>query len=366
MSRPDVSLVTSGHDVADARLHRLVGAFVRAGMSVEMLGLGSPDSAPPGLGALATHPRGSLWRRGADAAVLPWRARGRVVVVVDPDTIPSASLAALVRRRPLVVDVHEDYARLLADRRWARGAVGVVARAVVGAASVLARRAAVTVVADDHVPPLTARDRRVVRNLPDGGYLPSPSVPLDPEPRIVSIGDLRRSRGLFTMLAALESAPDWTLDLVGPVAPADQSALDAWLASSPAADRVRLHGRLPPREAWAVAAGAWFGLALLDDTPAFRDAMPTKLYEYLGSGLAFAVTPLPRMAALAQESGAGVVVADADGLAAALRSAQADPRALDALRTSAADWAAQHLYGPSAYDDLAAAVARLASGKGSS
>ncbi|RKS71482.1 glycosyltransferase involved in cell wall biosynthesis [Motilibacter peucedani] len=345
--------------MADARLHRHVAAFVRAGLSVEVLGLGDPAGAPAGAARVTTHPRGSLARRGLDALLLPWRSRGRVLMVVDPDTLPAAYACSLLRRRPLVADVHEDYARLLRDRSWARGAVGLVARAVVSAANAVAGRADVTVVADEHVPPAAARDRRVVRNLPDGGYLPEPGPP-EPAPRAVSVGDLRRSRGLFTMLDALADAPGWTLDLVGPVAPADAAALDAWLADSPAADRVRLHGRLPPRAAWALAAGAWAGLAVLDDTPAFRDAVPTKLYEFLGAGLAFAVTPLPRMVELAGESGAGVVVADSAGLAAALRGWAEDPGSLERSRASAREWAAANLYGPSAYDDLAAAVARLA------
>ena len=42
----DVSLVTSGHDVADARLHRLVAALTDSGLTVEVIGLGDPAAAP--------------------------------------------------------------------------------------------------------------------------------------------------------------------------------------------------------------------------------------------------------------------------------------------------------------------------------
>ncbi|RZS90217.1 glycosyltransferase involved in cell wall biosynthesis [Motilibacter rhizosphaerae] len=353
----DVSLVSSGHDVADARLHRLCAALVRAGLAVELRGLGDAADAPPGLVSVVAHPRGSLVRRALDAALLPWRARGRVLLLVDPDPVPSAALARLVRRRRLVVDVHEDYARLLADRSWARGLVGRVAQGVVAAATALARRADVTVVADGHVPPLEARDRRVVRNLPDGGYLPAPA-PREERPRALHVGDLRRSRGLFAMVEAVAATDDWTLDLVGPVAAADRDELAGW--EDRLGERLRLHGRMPPREAWALAAGAWCGLVLLEDTPAFRDAVPTKLYEFLGCGLAVAATPLPRTAALVEESGAGVLVGSAAELSAALQRWSADPPELDELRGAALRWAQANLYGPSAYDDLAGAIARLA------
>ncbi len=366
-ARFDVSLVSSGHDVADARLHRLCGAFVDAGLAVELMGLGRMADAPAGLAALATRRRGGLVDRALQAALLPWAARGRVIVVVDPDTVPSAWLRRLAGRGPvrpcaLVVDVHEDYAALLHDRSWARragGRVGRVATVVVRTATALARLADITVVADDHVPPLTAAHRRVVRNLPSGGYLPAPSA-RNGEPRALHVGDLRRSRGLFTMLAALEAAPGWTFDLVGPVAAADAPDLTRWQATSAAASRLRLHGRLPPAAAWSLAAGAWAGLALLDDTPAFRDAVPTKVYEYLASGLPVVCTPLPRMAALVTGSGAGAVVATSAQAADVLNSWSRAPASCDAARQAAQEWAAASLGAESPYAALAAKVAALA------
>ena len=214
-------------------------------------------------------------RRALSAFTVPWRAHGRVLVCLDPDVVPSA-MARRVAGRRVVVDIHEDYLALLNDRPWAHGIAGVVGRTFARVSTMLAGRADLTVVADDHVPPLTARQRLVVKNLPDPAMLPEPA-PREGAPRAIYIGDLRRTRGLFTMLTAIERAPGWSLDLVGPIAAVDRPAVDAWLATSPAAARVRLHGRLEPRQAWALAAGAWAGLALLDPTPAFAASVPTKL-----------------------------------------------------------------------------------------
>ena len=112
---PDVTFVTSGHDVADARLHRLSAAFQRGGLAVQVLGLGAASQGPVGA-EVRTWPRGGLGRRAALAAWLPWLARGRVVVALDPDALLAAWPACLLRRRRLVADVHEDYAALVADR----------------------------------------------------------------------------------------------------------------------------------------------------------------------------------------------------------------------------------------------------------
>jgi glycosyltransferase involved in cell wall biosynthesis len=350
--------VSGGHDVADARLHRLVNALVRRELSVEVVGLGDRAGAPPGVAVVRTHPRQSLSRRLRDALTLPWTAQGRVLVVIAPEMVPSAWLARKMRkRRRLAVDVYEDYAKLAQDRP-----LGPVRRAaavaVVRLATALSARADLTSVADAHVPPSRARRRLVVRNLPDLTTLPPPTD-REPQPRAVYIGDVRRSRGLVTMLTALEQAPAWSLDVVGPVAAADQSWLDAWLATSAAAPRLRLHGRLPPASAWQLASGAWIGLSLLDDTPAFRDAVPSKLYEYAAVGLPSVATPLPRVVELLGESGAGVVVDDAAAAAAEMREFAADPGRLDTLRGRALAWAESLAADGSPYDDWAAEVARL-------
>ncbi len=359
--RADVSVLTTGHDVADARLHRLCAALVRRGLRVEVVGLGDPAAGPAGTRVRSLGARPGPARRMGRALVLPLRASARVVLTLDPELVPAAVARGLLSRSATVVDVHEDYAALLRDRDWAHGVVGAGARAVATSASTVSRWADVTVVADGHVPPTRARRRVVVRNLPDLSALPAPSDP-DAEPRALYVGDVRRSRGLWTMLSTVEAAPAWTLDVVGPVAPADADRLTAWQRSSPAAERVRLHGRLAPEASWALAAGAWTGLSLLDDTPAFADALPTKLYEYLACGLAVLTTPVRRSAELVRTTGSGEVVADAAEAAAVLQRWAADPSDLRRCRQAATAWAGEHLRGPSPYDELAGIVAELVAG----
>ncbi|MDQ1679255.1 MAG: hypothetical protein QOI42_114 [Frankiaceae bacterium] len=357
MRRYDVSIVTSGHDVADARLHREVAALRRAGLTVEVLGLGDARNAPPG-SAARTLPRGGLRGRAVAAAVTPWRARGHVLICLDPDIVPSAMARRLAGRR-VVVDVHEDYLALLTDRPWAHGPAGAVGRALARLSTRLAAHADLTVVADDHVPPATARHRIVVQNLPDPSMLPAPR-PRDAAPRAIYIGDIRGSRGLFTMLRAIEAGPAWSLDLVGPVAPSDRPALDAWLAQSPAAGRVRLHGRLEPRQAWSLAEGAWAGLALLDDTPAYSSAVPTKVYEYLACGLAVLSTPLPAMRAVLDGASAGAFVSDAAEAARVLTDWAETPACVDELAANGLAWSRERAQDFLPYDELARHVAALA------
>lgn len=354
---PDVSVVAPGRDVADARLHRLVGAMRDLGLGVDVIALGSAADAPAGVMSVRTRPRSGRFGRGVNALLAPWQSRGRSLLVLDPDAIPMSWLRCRLTGRKLLVDLSEDYGTLLADREWAQGLAGTFAQRLVSTAEGIAAHADLTVVADEHVPPARARHRMVVRNLPVGDYLPTPTRP-DPAPRAIYIGDLRRSRGLFDMVDAVAAAPGWLLDLVGPVAAADEGELAARVADPALAGRVRLHGRRPPVAAWALARGAWVGLSLLHDTPAFRAAMPSKVYEYLGAGLAVVVSPLPRQAELVTSVSAGVVAGDVATAAAALRAYSGAPDLLTAHR-SAALVAAERFDGVRAHREFAASVADL-------
>lgn len=359
-SDPDVTILGTAHNAADARLHRLCAALLRAGLRVEVIARGSADDAPKPTLFVGTPKRGIIGR-GVQAMVFPVRARGPVVLTMDPDLVPAARLRrALARGTRLVVDVQEDYVTLLADRAWARGVVGVIAKAWAHAAVALARGADMTVVADDHVPPLTAVNRLVVRNMPDLGMLPKAGVQLDGVPRALYIGDVRESRGLFTMLRMIELAPDWHLDIVGPVAARDEARLSEWQATSGAASRVRLHGRMPPKEAWKLAPGAWAGISLLHSTPAFEDAMPSKIYEYFTCGLPVLTTPIRRAAQLVEQAAAGAVVADPEAAAAALNGwSSTDRGGFELCRKAAVGWSERTLAEPSPYDRFAAAVVDL-------
>jgi glycosyltransferase involved in cell wall biosynthesis len=354
VSRVDVSVVTSGHDVADARLHRLVGALLRRGLSVEVLGLGDPADAPAGA-AVRTVPRPGMVGRALLAPRWAAAARGRVLVTLDPDSLVAARAVGGVRRRAVVADVHEDYARLVEDREWSVGLLGAGARVVVRLAEHAARTAAATLVADEHVPPVRARRRLVVRNEADLGLVGPPREPA-PTPLACYVGDVRPSRGLYAMLEAVAGAPRWRFEAVGPLREGDRAAVEDRCARPDLAGRVVWHGRRPPRDAWDVVGHAWVGFALLEDTPAFRDTLPSKVYEYLAAGIVPVVSNLPRQRRLLEEVGAGTVVADPHEAAAALRRYAEEPGRLAEERTRALAWSAARGDGGSTYDRAAALV----------
>ncbi|WP_221933131.1 glycosyltransferase [Tessaracoccus rhinocerotis] len=308
--------------MADARLHRSAAALRRAGAVVEVHGLGDGTQGPPGC-RVTTAPHTGKVGRLLRALTWPFRAEGDVLVTIDPDTSPAALLAARLRRRRWVADVHEDYAALLEDRAWVPRPLLKVLQVAVGAMNALIGCADLVLVADEHVPPRQARNRQVMRNEPDFSLLPSLVQAVDGSPwRAVYIGDNRTSRGLRTMLEAVAATagdPEpWQLDLVGPVSESDREWFERRLAE-PDCALVTAHGRRDPQTSWEIAAGADVGLCLLENTPAFAEAMPSKVYEYLACGMPTVATPLPRVVELLHRTGAGVVVDSAAETTATLR-----------------------------------------------
>lgn len=359
----DVSIVSSGHDVADARVHRLSAALTDLDLSVEVLGLGDAADGPPHVPTSA-RPRPGLMGRALYAFTVARRAQGRVLIALDPDSQIASLALGRLRRRAVVADVHEDYAALLSDRAWAKGLAGRAAGVLARASTWAAARSDLVLVADDHVPPATGKRRLVLKNLPYLSMLPDTdaATPVGPA-RALYVGDVRASRGLWHMIEAIERAPEWHLDIVGPVGAEDVALLDEYARTGAAADRVVVHGRQPPRLAWAHAARATCGFVLLDDTPAFRAALPSKLYEYAACGLPVVVSDLPRQRAFVEAHGIGEVVPAGDAAgpsaAAVLRRWQEEPSRLRAHRDAAirwgdeaVDWRAQYLRAAEAIRDL--------------
>ena len=353
-----ISLVSSADEVSDARLHRLCNALIKDGKTVQVVALGKAADAPAGVSFKKAIGNKSFAARIIRDLTIPFQSSGKVVIVVAPDLLLTSWLISKLRRQKLVADVHEDYLQLLKDRSWAKGLIGLLAKLIAGAASSIAKSASLTTVADSHVPPIKAKNRLVVRNLPDSTLI-TPSGELSQTPTAIYIGDIRSSRGLKKILQSAEIATNWKFELIGSVAAADKEYVEIWQKTSPAASRVIFHGKLAPKQSWQFAKGAWVGLSLLDATPAFIDAVPSKLYEYLTSGLAVISTDLPRSAKVISESNSGVIANTPSEIANALIKFEADKDLINQLRSNGANWAKNNLDSPAEYHRFTAAISNL-------
>jgi glycosyltransferase involved in cell wall biosynthesis len=361
MIKGHVTILSSAANIADARLHRLANALIASNITVDIWAPGKSEDAPKHATFHRAPGGKSLLARAWRDIILPIRAEGEIVLTIAPDLLPMARIVTRIKKQKLVADIFEDYLQLLNDRAWAKGALGTVARLVARLANAIAARADLTTVADIQVPPFNARQRLVVRNLPDLSMLTMAGTP-DTQPRAIYIGDVRTSRGLRTMLQVAELSPDWRLDIVGGVATADQEFVNSWLTNNSAASRVAFHGRLAPNESWKIAQGAWVGLSLLEPTPAFVAAVPSKLYEYAACGLPIISTPLPRCVELVRQSEAGVIASTPTEIASAFNSwssSAAGREDREKFAANALAWSSTHLDSAAEYGAFVSAITTL-------
>lgn len=352
-----VLVLSVAHSIGDARLHRLCRAFCDTGAVVEVHALGDASLSPAGVSTHTFAPSRRpvrMWRALSE----PLRRRVDILVVIDPDLAPAALLARALGRTSFVVcDVHEDYEKVVEDREWSSWISRRVALHVARLGRTAAAKANWTIVADEHVSPLIARRRRVVRNLPIRSAL-QPELPSPT--RAVYVGDVRSSRGLSEMVDAVAESPPWELDIIGPVNHrADRERLASAVEHY---DRIRSWGRLSPHESWEVARGASVGMSFLSDTPAFRDAIPSKLFQYVNEGMAVVTSPLQRPKNLVERFGMGAVVGSKSELAAQLQAWTKDRSALDACRSAAAAWASANLPADDEFGAVCREIVAIADG----
>ena len=101
------------------------------------------------------------------------------------------------------------------------------------------------------------------------------------------------------------------------------------------------------------------GLTLLESTPAFIEAVPSKLYEYAFAGLAIISSPLPRCIELINESQGGVIADHSEKAAEVMNLWAENPTALIEMRNSAERWAREILNSDAHYATYFGAVDKL-------
>ena len=124
--------------------------------------------------------------------------------------------------------------------------------------------------------------------------------------RAVYVGDIGSSRGMERMLTLLNEIPNLSLDLVGPCK--EQDRLMRLIQDNKLQDRVIWHDRLAYSESWKVADRCSVGLCLLESTPAYEKAIPSKVWEYWALGLPVVVSELYELSTLVRKVDAGFVL----------------------------------------------------------
>lgn len=274
---------------------------------------------------------GRVWRN-----LSAWRHalfdRYDILSLHDPETLPAGIAARVLRRKQVVFDVHEDVPAQIRTKPWLprplRRPAAWSARRLLR----LAERVHAITLAEPGYRRLFRRDHPVFPNHLDPDRLPEPRE--NRTRRAVYVGDITEARGVRDAVAACGKAAI-DLHLVGAVSPEERAALEG--VARTCDTTVIHHGRLPHPLAMAVAADATVGLSPLRDHPNYRDALPTKVLEYLALGVPVVASDLPgtRTALDGLDAVWLVPPGDVDALAAAIAEAADGDAVASALHQAA-------------------------------
>ena len=354
----------------DNRVHRTCTVLQELGYEVLLVGRQLPGSLPLQR-PYATRRMRLLFLKGplfyAEYAkrlfLLLLFARCKLIVANDLDTLLPCWLVARLRGRQLVYDSHEFFTEVpelfkpdgrprlarrvwLAMERW-----------------IFPTLRHVITVNDSIAKAYTERYGNaiaVVRNIPmprELGPLPTRAALELPQDRFIVVlqgSGINVQRGGEEAVLAMRELPGALLLVIG--------GGDAWpvlerlVQEHGLHDRVRLLPRMPYERMMQYTRNADLGLSLDKDTNLnYRYSLPNKLFDYFRAGIPALVTDLPEVAGIVRRYGAGVVVPTADPvlIAAEVRTLQADPHRLSALREKAI-FAAASLDGAREMDTLKA------------
>jgi glycosyltransferase involved in cell wall biosynthesis len=306
--------ITTAHPVDDHRiLHKECVSLRDAGYDVTLIAPRERDAVVAGVPvvALRVNTRNRLERmlRRPPAAY-------RAAVALDcdlyhfhdPEFLPWAVRLARAGKR-VVYDAHEDMPTRIRSKEW------IDARARASVARAFARFEAACVARIDAIvspsPPALERLRphqarvALVANYPRLEEL-RPAAGWDERQRAACyVGGITRERGARELVDAMAYA-DAELHLAGAISP---PALRDELERSAGWPRVRYLGRLRHDRVPDLLACMKVGVIPLRPIPAYADAFPVKLFEYMAAGLPVVATDVPLWRELLEAHDCGVCVA---------------------------------------------------------
>ncbi|MCK4711577.1 MAG: glycosyltransferase [Marinosulfonomonas sp.] len=306
-NQPDILHLTSAHPLQDTRIFvKEARSLSLAGFRVTVVGPGLDGAQPKTVDGVEIiplpRPKGRVGRfltLGLALYKTARRSNAKAIHIHDPDLM-LLGLVLFWQGRCVIYDVHEDYRKSMGSRVWLRLDVlrKLAAFGVRWVEKRVASRFCGFVVADPALaatfPPsrcVVVRNHLLIREWPDSPGLIEESAAV----RCIYVGDISEARGFSVMCDTISRAREQgvaaTLDLVGEI-PAD---LRKVLQTHPAKDHITAFGHCGRGEVVNRLSQSDIAFCLLAPTPAYLEALPVKILEYLMAGLPVIASDFPRL-----------------------------------------------------------------------
>jgi glycosyltransferase involved in cell wall biosynthesis len=336
-----VAHLTSVHVASDTRiLYRECATLAAAGYEVVLIATDGNPVLPPGVRLRSVGAPNNRVERMTRTVWRVYRAaldeRADVYHFHDPELM-GVGLLLRMHGASVIFDVHEDIPYDIADKPW----IAPGLRPAIAAASAAALRAAQGLYSAivTATPAIARRFRHartvVVCNYPALAELPprDDTSFADRPPNVVYLGSISQLRCAEEMVRAMASAaaPAATrLQLAGSF---ESDCLERRLRALTGADRVDFLGYCPRARIASLLTSARAGLLLFRPAANHDEAVPNKLFEYLGAGLPVIISNTMQCSSIVAEHGCGIVVdpSDTDQIARAIAQLVNNPAEAQAM-----------------------------------
>ncbi|UCD37888.1 MAG: glycosyltransferase [Fidelibacterota bacterium] len=214
----------------------------------------------------------------------------------DPELIPVGWLVKL-RGKRVIYDMHEDVSTMLFSREWLPRPLARLIGSVLRAGERLSLHIFdYFILAAKNLAPSFKTEKCVqILNYPIANTMPRSQGRKQDEPlRLVYAGDITVARGIPDILTAISdlqrAGQKITLDLFGPVSEPEMGRVLGTLTTQP---WIKCHGWIPLPQLMNELPGYHIGMSPLRDFPNYRNAVPTKVLDYLAAGLPVVASGLP-------------------------------------------------------------------------
>ena len=296
----------------DQRVLRIAGTLADNGFDVMLFGRENPSSKPLSVKFPAVRCKLMANKGMMMYLLFNWRLlwylmfhKFDLVLANDLDSLVGASLASVLKHKPLVYDSHEYFTELpeLVGRRFKRGVWLAAERLFVPRAV-----AAYTVcqsLADIYTVKYNLQFS-VVRNVPYA--LPKPENA--PVGKIIMYqGALNVGRGIEMMIAAMQYLPDYELWIAG--SGGVENDLRQLADEQKSGGKIVFLGRLAPDELRQRTQQAAVGLSIEEDLGQnYHYALPNKLFDYIQARVPVIVSHLPEMQRIVDDCRVGEVLTE--------------------------------------------------------
>lgn len=317
-----VCIITTAHSPEDPRiLVKQAQTLSRSGAQVILIAQRSEASDVAGVEILPLpNPPNRMLR----VLALPWCAlrraiqeRADVYHFHDPELIPAMLVLRLIRRVPIIYDIHEDYVTSIKQKAYLPKLLRWPLRVAMPLLERIGARAFTVIIAESYYA------ERFPRSTPILNYptLASESMNEDAVPectgksRVIYTGNVTEDRGALIHAGMVHLLPNLHVYLIGRCPSLLASKLQRVV--SPYDDRLHLEGvgsYVPhTRIQTYYSAGGWTaGLALFPPTEHYRRKELTKLFEYMAAGMPVVCSAFPAWQAIVEGSKCGLTVDPTD------------------------------------------------------